>query len=46
MLANAHKLAGSRRRILPDLPVVMKKEGGGLPKRHIKSEKMKNYIQE
>ena len=31
-LANAHKLAGSRRRILPDLPVAMKKERGRLAK--------------
>lgn len=32
VLSNAHKLAGSKRRILHDLPVVMKKERGRLAK--------------
>ena len=32
LMANAYKLAGSRRRTLPDLPVAMKKERGRLAK--------------
>ena len=49
MLANAHKLAGSKRRILPDLPVVMKKERGRLAKEAYqirKTEKLHTRIRD
>ena len=49
VLANAHKLAGSRRRILPDLPVVMKKERGRLAKEAYqirKNEKLHTRIRD
>ena len=49
VLANAHKLAGSKRRILPDLPVVMKKERGRLAKEAYqirKTEKLHTRIRD
>ena len=45
VLANAHKLAGSSR-IIPDLPVIMRKEMVNLQRRHIKPGKLHIIIRD